>query len=56
LEAMDGGSVSYNGKQLEKMSEKELTKFRRENTAYIFQQYYLLPHLKWRRMSEWGLI
>lgn len=45
LEAMDGGSVAYDGQTLERMSEKELTKFRRENTAYIFQQYYLLPHL-----------
>ena len=45
LEAMDGGSVAYDGQTLERMSEKELTKFRRDNTAYIFQQYYLLPHL-----------
>ena len=45
LEPSDGGSVSYDGQQLDQMSEKELTKFRRDNTAYIFQQYYLLPHL-----------
>ena len=43
LEEIDGGSVTYDGRQLENMSEKELTKFRRDNTAYIFQQYYLLP-------------
>ena len=45
LEPSDDGSVSYDGQQLDQMSEKELTKFRRDNTAYIFQQYYLLPHL-----------
>ena len=45
LEPSDGGSVSYDGQRLDQMSEKELTKFRRDNTAYIFQQYYLLPHL-----------
>ena len=45
LEPSDGGFVSYDGQRLDQMSEKELTKFRRDNTAYIFQQYYLLPHL-----------
>ena len=45
LEPSDDGSVSYDGQQLDQMNEKELTKFRRDNTAYIFQQYYLLPHL-----------
>ena len=45
LEPSDDGSVSYDGQQLDQMNVKELTKFRRDNTAYIFQQYYLLPHL-----------
>lgn len=45
LEKSDDGCISYNNRELNKMSEKELTKFRRDNTAYIFQQYYLLPHL-----------
>ena len=45
LETLDGGSVAYDGQQIEHMGEGELTRFRRENTAYIFQQYYLLPHL-----------
>lgn len=47
-------SVSYSGKKLEKMSEKELTKFRRDNTAYIFQQYYLLPHLNVEKNVRMG--
>ena len=45
LETIDGGSISYDGLNIENMREKELTKFRKENTAFIFQQYYLLPHL-----------
>ena len=54
LETADGGSVAYDGRQLEKMSEKELTKFRRDNTAYIFQQYYLLPHLNVEKNVRMG--
>ena len=45
LERADGGEISVNGENLSQKSETELTKFRRENTAFIFQQYYLLPHL-----------
>ena len=45
LERADGGSVIVNGENLSEKRETELTKFRRDNTAFIFQQYYLLPHL-----------
>ena len=55
LETSDGGTVAYDGQQLDKMSEKELTKFRRDNTAYIFQQYYLLPHLNVEKNVGWAL-
>ena len=54
LEPMDSGSVAYGDKHLETMSEKELTAFRRENTAYIFQQYYLLPHLNVEKNVKMG--
>ena len=54
LETSDGGTVAYDSLQLDKMSEKELTKFRRENTAYIFQQYYLLPHLNVEKNVRMG--
>ena len=54
LETMDGGSVAYDGRTLQTMSEKELTKFRRDNTAYIFQQYYLLPHLNVEKNVKLG--
>lgn len=54
LETSDGGTVTYDNQQLDKMSEKELTKFRRDNTAYIFQQYYLLPHLNVEKNVRMG--
>lgn len=54
LETMDEGSVSYDGKLLENMSEKELTRFRKDNTAYIFQQYYLLPNLNVEKNVKMG--
>ena len=54
LEALDEGSVSYDGKQLEAMNEKELTAFRQAHTAFIFQQYYLLPHLNVEKNVKMG--
>lgn len=54
LETIDGGSVVYDGKPLEAMNEKELTQFRRETTAFIFQQYYLLPHLNVEKNVKMG--
>lgn len=54
LETLDEGSVAYDGKRLETMSEKELTAFRRDYTAFIFQQYYLLPHLNVEKNVKMG--
>ena len=54
LEMIDSGSVAYDGKTIENMSEKELTQFRKKNTAYIFQQYYLLPHLNVEKNVKMG--
>lgn len=54
LESIDGGSVSYDDFHLENTKEKELTKFRKENTAFIFQQYYLLPHLNVEKNVRMG--
>ena len=45
LEAPDDGKILYDGKNIAALSDEELTKFRKEKTAFIFQQYYLLPHL-----------
>lgn len=45
LEKADGGSVRYDGRDITKLSDKELTKFRKDNIGFIFQQYYLLPNM-----------
>ena len=54
LETIDGGTISYDNNQINKMSEKELTSFRKDNTAFIFQQYYLLPHLNVEKNVKMG--
>ena len=45
LEKADIGNVFVNGENISVKNESELTKFRRENIGFVFQQYYLLPHL-----------
>ena len=46
LEKADSGSVIVDGISLSEKTEAELTKFRKDNIGFIFQQYYLLSHLK----------
>lgn len=45
LERADEGAVCYEETQLARMTDKELTEFRKKNIGFIFQQYYLLPNL-----------
>lgn len=45
IEKADSGNVIVNNENLSKKTDTELTKFRKENTGFIFQQYYLLSHL-----------
>ena len=45
LETPDQGDVYYEEKKITGLSESELTRFRREQVGFIFQQYYLLPHM-----------
>ncbi len=45
LERSDGGRVFYGGVEITAMNDKQLTGFRRKEVGFIFQQYYLLPHL-----------
>ncbi|MDR1002756.1 MAG: ABC transporter ATP-binding protein [Oscillospiraceae bacterium] len=45
LEKPDGGEIIHNGKDIASLSDKELTKFRRDNIGFIFQQYYLLMNM-----------
>ena len=45
LEKPDQGEVLYDGGNIASLSESQLTKFRKEKVAFIFQQYYLLQEL-----------
>lgn len=45
LEKPTKGTIRIKGKAIEKMSEKQLAKFRRDNLGFVFQSYNLLPML-----------
>lgn len=45
LEKPDRGEVVYGGENIASLSESQLTKFRKDQVAFIFQQYYLLQEL-----------
>ena len=45
LERPDSGNIKYGDTDIAKLSETELTRFRKENIGFIFQQYYLLPNM-----------
>lgn len=45
LEQPDIGTVLYDTVDITKLSDTKLTKFRKENVGFIFQQYYLLPNM-----------
>ena len=45
LERPDSGEILYDGRDICKLTDKELTAFRKERISFIFQQYYLLPHM-----------
>jgi putative ABC transport system ATP-binding protein len=45
LEKPTKGTIAIQGKQIEKMNEKEITKFRQKHIGFIFQSYNLLPSL-----------
>lgn len=45
LEKPDRGSIKYDGREICGLDNRQLTAFRREKTAFIFQAYYLLPAL-----------
>ena len=54
LEYPDSGSVMYDGTDIARLSDKELTEFRRENVGFIFQQYYLLPNMSVEKNVKMG--
>lgn len=45
LERADSGKITYGENDISSMTEKQLTEFRRNTVGFIFQQYFLLPHL-----------
>lgn len=45
LEKPDSGEITYDNQIISDLSDDEMTKFRKNNIGYIFQQYYLLPNL-----------
>lgn len=45
LERSDSGNIFYNSTDITKLSDHQLTEFRKENVGFIFQQYYLLPNM-----------
>ena len=45
LERVDKGEIFYGDREITRLSDKELTAFRRENVGFVFQQYYLLPDM-----------
>jgi putative ABC transport system ATP-binding protein len=45
LDAPSGGRVVYNGKELGHMNERQLSDYRRDNIAFIFQSFNLIPVL-----------
>ena len=54
LERADAGSVEYDGRDIERLSDKERTRFRRQNVGFVFQQYYLLPHVSVEKNVQMG--
>lgn len=45
LERPDSGKVFCGGEEITALSDKKQTDFRRREIGFVFQQYYLLPHL-----------
>lgn len=45
LERPDRGKIICGGEDITAMTDRQLTDFRRRKVGFIFQQYYLLPHL-----------
>ncbi|CAG0976655.1 putative ABC transporter ATP-binding protein YknY [Methanosarcinales archaeon] len=45
LDSPTSGSLLVNGIETTKLSQKERTRFRRENIGLVFQQFHMIPHL-----------
>lgn len=54
IDVADEGSIIIEGEQLEDMTEKKLSMYRRKHLGYIFQMYNLIPNLTVRENIEVG--
>ena len=54
IDGADEGSITIDGEQLENMTEKKLSLYRRKHLGYIFQMYNLIPNLTLRENIEIG--
>lgn len=54
LERPDSGKVSYGSEDITVLSDDKLTAFRKDNTGFIFQQYYLLPNMTAEKNVKMG--
>lgn len=45
LERPDEGTICHDGTDITKLTDGQLTQFRKENVGFIFQQYYLLANM-----------
>ncbi len=54
LERPDGGHIYYDGTDITLLSDRELTAFRRDNVAFVFQQYYLLSNMTVQKNVRMG--
>lgn len=52
IDVADEGSITIEGEQLEDMTEKKLSLYRRKHLGYIFQMYNLIPNLTVRENIE----
>lgn len=49
MDQADGGSFTFMGRDMTKATQEELTKYRRDNIGFIFQNYNLMPNLNARQ-------
>jgi len=56
LDTASSGSVLYNGRELGGLTERQLSDYRRDNIAFIFQSYNLIPVLTVQENVELPLV
>lgn len=54
LERPDNGTIYYEEQDITSLSDNELTKFRKDNIGFIFQQYYLLSNMNVEKNVKMG--